>query len=205
MRCELRCAALLAVGCGGAGAFPAPATAQDPGYPAGPYGYYEGGPGHMGAVLPDLLFAGKTVPVGASAASIPWQMISLGSLRGGGVRYFVVETVGEWCSDCVDDQPAMMQLEADYGPKGVVGMELVVESALDVAPTTDGVDRWSNAYAASGTLLVDADRAFEHAAAITAFPTYFIVDAATMQIYQVSTSPPLTAPLGPTLDSLLLR
>jgi hypothetical protein len=37
------------------GAFPAPATAQDPGYPAGPYGYYEGGLGHTGAVLPDLM------------------------------------------------------------------------------------------------------------------------------------------------------
>jgi hypothetical protein len=54
-------------------------------------------------------------------------------------------------------------------------------------------------------LLVDADRAFEHAAAITAFPTYFVVDAATMQIVLRSYDPLVAMPLGPTLDSLLMN
>jgi len=45
--------------------------------------------------------------------------------------------------------------------------------------------------------------AFEHAADIIAFPSYFIVDASTMQIVMRSTDTLIANPLGPTLDALL--
>jgi len=107
----MRLALVLCVvaGCGGA-AVPSPPTANDPGYPPGPYGY---GPRNT---LPDLLFAGKIVPVGGDAAATPPAMLSLGSLRGPGVRYLVLAASAEWCSDCVGDEPAWAQLEAKYGP-----------------------------------------------------------------------------------------
>ncbi|HEX8951289.1 MAG TPA: hypothetical protein VF945_05565 [Polyangia bacterium] len=196
--------ACVLAGCGGSRAVPPPAVAHDPGYPAGPYGYYAGGLRLPPAVLPDLLFAGKIVPVGTPAASVPAQMISLGSLRDG-VRFFVLDVAAEWCSDCVGDQPAMMQLEADYAAKGVLGLQVITEAAIGVPPTLDNLDRWSSAYAATGVILLDAKLEFETAAGITEFPTYYIVETSTMRIFRISTSPLVAAPLGPILDSLLAQ
>ena len=188
--------ACLVAGCGGA-SIPSPAVADDPGYPAGPYGYTPG------QTLPDLLFDGKVVPPGELAEFAAWQTISLGSLRAADVRYFVIETAGAWCSDCAGDQPPMMQLESDYRPRGVLGLEILVEGALDAAPTPMNLEDWSRDQSASGTLLLDANRAFEHAAGIIAFPSYLIVDAATMQIVRRSNDPLVATPLGPILDTLL--
>jgi hypothetical protein len=188
-------ALVLVAGCGGA-AFAPPAVAHDPDYPAGPYGY------GRGDVLPDLQFAGKRITPGTDAGVVPPETISLGQLRAG-ARYLVFETAGEWCSDCAGDQPAMMQLEADYAAKGVVGAEVLLEGAYDAPASLDDVDRWSLGYSVSGTLLLDADRAFEHAAGIIAFPSYFVVDATTMQISVRQLDPLVAAPLGPVLDSLL--
>src|SRR6476646_3596735 len=120
-----RLALLLLAGCGVA-TIPPPAVADDPMYPAGQYGYTRGD------VMPNLQFAGKRVAAGDDAASLPSQMISLGQLRVG-ARYLAIETAGAWCSDCAGDQPAMMQLEADYAAKGVVGAEVLLEGEYDVA------------------------------------------------------------------------
>jgi hypothetical protein len=190
-------AALLA-GCGGTQIAP-PAVASDPGYPAGPYGY------SVDDVLPDLSFSGKRVPVGQPASAVPSETISLGSLRAAGVRYLVVETAGAWCSDCAGDQPAMMQLEADYAPKGVAAAEVLLEGAYDAAASMDDVDGWSRDHAVSGTLLLDAGRAFEHAAGIIGFPSYFIVEAASMKIVNRTIKPLVEQPLGPVLDALLAK
>ena len=194
----MRLALILCVvaGCGGA-SFPSPPTANDPDYPAGPYGY---GPRNT---LPDLLFAAKVVPVGGDAAATPAQMISLGRLRTPDVRAFVIATSAEWCSDCVDDQPAMMQLEAKYGSRGIVAIELLDEAAPGVAPTLDNLDRWSAAYSVSGTIALDASKTFETAAGITAFPTYFVVYAPHMNIAYETTTPLVAAPLDPALDSIV--
>jgi len=191
-------AVVVVAGCGGTPIAP-PAVANDPGYPAGPYGY------GAGEVLPDLTFAGKRVPVGQMASQASAEPISLGSLRAPGVRYLVVETAGAWCSDCAGDQPAMMQLEADYAAKGVAAAEVLLEGAYDAPATMDDVDGWSRDHAVTGTLLLDAGRAFEHAAGIIAFPSYFVVDAATMQIAVRKLDTLTAAPLGPVLDSLLAK
>jgi len=186
----------LLAGCGGA-SFPSPPTANDPGYPPAPYGY--------GArnTLPDLVFAAKVVPVGGDAAATAAQMISLGSLRTPDVRAFVIAASAEWCSDCVDDQPAMMQLEAKYGSRGVAAIELLDEAAPGVAPTLDNLDRWSAAYSVSGTIALDANKTFEAAAGITEFPTYFVVSATHMNIVDETTAPLVAQPLDAFLDSLL--
>ena len=97
----------------------------------------------------------------------------------------------------------MIQLEADYAGKGVLGVEVVCEGALDVAATPADLDAWSHDEGITGTLVVDHDQAFETAAAIDAFPTYFIVDASTMKIVERTTVTQLAQPLGPTLDALL--
>ena len=189
-------ALVLVAGCGGA-AFAPPAVASDPGYPVGPYGY------GVNDVLPDLSFLGKRVPSGHVASQATAETISLGSLRGTGVRLLVIETAGEWCSDCVGDQPAMMQLEADYAAKGVVAVEVMLEGAYDTPATMNDIDDYSSNNAVTGTLLLDAGRAFEHAADIVGFPSYFIIDAASMQIVDRTTQPLVVQPLGPVLDSLL--
>jgi len=191
-------AAVVVAGCGGAPIAP-PAVADDPGYPAGPYGY------SVNDVLPDLSFEGKRVPIGQVASQATAEPISLGSLRGAGVRFVVVETAGAWCSDCAGDQPAMMQLEADYAAKGVVGAEVLLEGAYDAPATIDNVDGWSRDHAVTGTLLLDAGRAFEHAAGIIGFPSYFIIDASSMTIVSRTIQPLVVQPLGPELDALLAR
>jgi hypothetical protein len=190
-----RLALLLLAGCGGA-TIPPPAVAVDATYPAPPYGYLKG------EVLPDLQFAGKRIATGYAAESVPTETIALGQLRVG-ARYLVIETAGAWCSDCAGDQPAMMQLEADYAAKGVLGAEILLEGAYDAAASMSDVDAWSRDQGASGVLLLDDGRAFEHAAGIIGFPSYFIVDASTMRIVVRSTDPLVAHPLGPTIDSLL--
>ncbi len=47
------------------------------------------------------------------------------------------------------------------------------------------------------------ERFFELAAAVDAFPTYFIVEAATMKILRRTIVTQVAQPLGPTLDQLL--
>ena len=198
MRACLFVAALVAAGCGGGKSVPPPpAVADDAGYPSGPYGYVEG------SVLPDLQFGGKDVPVGSYAGLHDSQGISLGGLRGAGVRYLVIETVGAWCPDCQGDQPLMMQLEHDDSDKGVVGMELMVEGAYDTSPTGNDLDAWSQDYDVTGLIALDANRSFEHAADTIAFPSYFLVDASTMTIVKRSSDTLLVTPLGPILDVLL--
>ena len=82
---------LVCAGCGGTASAPAPAVADDAGYPAGPYGYLPGYPKHAADVLPDLLFDAKVVPTGGDAAATPLVQISMGSLRAPGTRYFVLD------------------------------------------------------------------------------------------------------------------
>lgn len=191
-------------GCGGA-AVPSPPTANDPGYPAGPYGYEPAYPRHPPDVIPDLLFTGKVIPVGGDAASTPAQMISLGSLRGAGVRFLVLAAAAGWCSDCVGDEPSWAQLEAKYGPQGVVGVEILDEANMGVAPTLADLDRWSATYGTSGVVALDDKLAFETAAGIDAFPTYFIIDALNMTIARVSSQPLVAFGLDAALDELLAQ
>jgi hypothetical protein len=199
VRCVLLLGLLALVGCGGPKATPAPTIASDPGYPPGPYGYAKGD------VLPDVQFEGKVVPPGLQAEWTDWQNLSFGALREGGVRYFLIETSGAWCSECAADQPAMMQLESDYGPKGVLGIELLVEGNFDAPASPANLDDWSRTQGATGTLLLDVDRAFERAADLVAIPNYFIVDAATMRMVTRSNDSLAGTPLGPALDSLLSK
>ncbi|MGZ3440232.1 MAG: redoxin domain-containing protein [Polyangia bacterium] len=199
MRCALLLGLLALVGCGGPKATPAPTIASDPGYPAGPYGYAKGD------VLPDVQLEGKVVGPGLQAEWTDWQTLSFGALRTGGVRYFLIETAAAWCSDCAADQPAMMQLESDYRQKGVLGIELLVEGNFDAPASPDDLDQWSRDHGATGTLLLDAERAFERAADLVAIPNYFIVDAATMRMVTRSNDSLAGTPLGPALDSLLSK
>lgn len=189
-------------GCGGA-SVPPPPTANDPGYPPGPYGYLQPEPFHAPSVIPDLLFTGKVIPVGGDAASTPAQMISLGGLRSTGVRFFVLAAAAEWCSDCVADEPAWAQLQAKYGPQGVVGVEILDEAKMGVPPTLDDLDRWSAAYGTSGVVVLDSKLTFEMAAGIVAFPTYFVIDASNMTVVRVTAEPLVAFPLDPILDKLL--
>lgn len=191
-------------GCGGA-AVPSPPTANDPGYPSGPYGYAQPEPFHAASVLPDLLFTGKIIPVGGDAASTPAQPISLGSVRAAGVRLLVLAAAAAWCSDCMADEPAWAQLEAKYGPQGVVGVEILDEAAMGVPPTLDDLDRWSSTYGTSGVVVLDSKLTFETAADILAFPTYFIVDASSMTVVRTTAQPLSAFPLDPILDKLLAQ
>jgi hypothetical protein len=200
MRPAIVCALVgaLIAGCGGSkAASPDPVVASDPGYPPAPYGYA------AGEVLPDLLFAGKAVASGEQFEWTAWQMLSLGALRGNDLRLLVIEAVAAWCSDCAGDQPAMMRLENDYRSKGVVGIELLLQGALDVPATRTDLSNWALPHNLSGILLFDDSGAFERAADVGAFPTYFIVDAASMKIVARTTDSMAASPLGPTLDSLL--
>lgn len=188
-------------GCGGA-AVPSPPTAKDPGYPPGPYGYEPAYPRHPPDVIPDLVFTGKIIPVGGDAASTPAQTISLGGLRAS-ARFLVLAAAAEWCSDCVADEPAWAALEAKYGPQGVVGVEILDEAMMGVAPTLDNLDRWSAAYGTSGAVVLDSKLTFEFAAGINAFPTYFIVDTSSMKILGRSMDPLVAQPLDQSLDYYL--
>jgi hypothetical protein len=106
-------------------------------------------------------------------------------------------------TDDPGDQPAMMQLEAKYGPQGIATLELLDEAAPGVAPTLDNLDRWSEAYGVSGPIALDVDKTFEAAAAVTAFPSYLVVNTTHMNIVYETTTPLVATPLDPFLDSIV--
>jgi hypothetical protein len=191
---------LLALGaCGGGTPTPPPTIADDPGYPAGPYGYVKG------EVLPDVVLPGKLIAPGSAAEWTDPQTVSFGSLRDPGTRFLLVETVGVWCPDCSGDQPPMLALERDYAARGVRGVEIIVEGNYDEAPIGDQLDDWSRNNNVTGALLLDDKRAFERAAGLIALPDYFIIDAITMRIAVRSTDTLYGTPLGPALDVLLAK
>jgi hypothetical protein len=197
MRCALVSGLLALVACGGGVPTPLPTIADDPGYPAGPYGYVKD------EILPDVVLPAKLIAPGTAAEWTDWQTLSFGSLRTPDTRFLLVETVGAWCPDCSGDQPAMLLLERDYASRGVVGVELMVEGNYDEAPIGTQLDDWSRNNSVTGVMLLDDKRAFERAAGLVALPDYFIIDATTMRIAVRSTDTLYGTPLGPALDSLL--
>jgi hypothetical protein len=188
-----------AIGCGGSPSRPQPAVANDPTYPAGPYGY------GSAQAIPDLVFNGKIATTPDDYEWASWQMFALGEQRGPQTRLEVIEVSGAWCSDCINDQPAMRQLESDYSARGVVGMEVLVEGAFDKVATPDDLINWGRNNSVTGILLLDAQSAFEEASSITALPTYFLVDTSDMHILRRSEGSLATNPLGPTLDMFLAQ
>ena len=186
-------AALLA-GCGGNGLH-APATANDPGYPAAPYGYA------AGDVLPDLQFTAKWLAPGDDSTTKPTTTISLGRMRD--ARLIVIEVAARWCPECNDDQPSMMKLESDYAAQGVVGVEVLFEGAYNVAATTDDIDAWWRTYGVTGAIAVDDHYAFVYAADVSAIPVYLVVDTRDMRIVDRAAATLTERPLGPILDGLL--
>lgn len=183
----------LVAGCGGGGVR-APATANDPGYPPGPYGYA------AGDVIPDLELEAKTI---ATSDAAPLQKISLGELRQS--RLVVIEVAARWCPDCNTDQPSMMKLEADYASKGVTGMEVLIEGAYGMSAVPDDIDFWFNQNRVTGIVAVDDKYAFAYAADVSAIPLYLVVDTRDMRIVDRAAVQLTTRPLGPILDALLAR
>jgi hypothetical protein len=201
VRLALVTIALVAAGCGGGGAKsttrPPPATVDDPGYPPGPWGYANGD------VIADLGFVAKRAAPGQTLASQPSQVIRLGDFRS--ARLLVIEVAAVWCPDCNGDQPAMMQLEADYAPRGVTGIEILVDGAYQVAATVADIDAWGQRHHVNGTVAIDDQWAFATAADVTAIPLYIVVDTSDMRIADRTADTLSGRPLGPVLDALLAR
>lgn len=191
----LACLCFAVAGCGhaaGPAAMPPPLDAD---YPPGPYGVV------AGSVIADLVFAGKSATTAQGYAALPLVPLSLGSLRGGGTRFIVVESGARWCSNCNSDQPAVRQLEHDYASKGVVVLDVLIEGGLGVPATELDISRWAETHQLSGPIAIDAQLVL--APYVASYPTYFVLRAATMQIERISVAPLAAAPLGPLLDELL--
>lgn len=168
-------------------------------YPAGPYGYASG------SVIANLGFIGKSAPAATDYTPLPMQALGLGDLRANGTKLILIEGAARWCVYCNQDQPAMKQLEATYGPRGVVTLEVLAEGTYGVTATEDDINRWTARNMLSGTIVIDPERQLDKYADVNAYPLYMIVRASDMQIEYMATGGMSAAPVGPVLDMLLAQ
>ena len=176
------------------------AAPSNGGYPAGPYGYVQG------SVIDDLQFIGKHTDSYVDYTTLSMQTITLDSLRQNpATKLILVDGAARWCSPCNQDQPTMRTVEANYAPKGVVTLEVVVEGNLGIPSTEDDINRWANRYMLSGYVASDPSYDMSKYADVTAFPLYMIVRASTMKIEYMQVGSLASFPIEPELDALLAQ
>lgn len=191
---------LVAAGCG-APIDPTPNRPSTTGgdYPAGPYGYA------AGSTISNLTFVGKTAPSVQDYTPLPMKQLQLADLRASGSKLILIEGGARWCYYCNQDQPAMKQLENDYGSRGVVVLEVLAEGGIGISATEDDINRWAAAHTLSGTIAIDPGRQLVRYADISAFPLYMVLRVSNMHIEYMATGGMRAAPLGPVLDQLLAQ
>jgi AhpC/TSA family protein len=168
-------------------------------YPGGPYGYASG------SVMTNLGFIGKVSPSVTDYSQLPMKQVSLSDLRTTGTKLIVVDGAARWCYYCNQDQPAMKQLESDYGPRGVVTIQILAEGGYGITATQDDINRWAASHTLSGTIVIDPERQLVKYADVNAFPLYMVLRASNMKIEYMATGGMVAAPLGPVLDQLLAQ
>jgi hypothetical protein len=197
-RAPLALVALAALaGCGGPTAPTAnnpPSTSGD--YPPGPYGYA------AGTIIGNLSFIGKSSDSATDYSTLPMQTITLGDVRKD-AKLILIDGAALWCTPCNRDQPNMRTIEANYAPKGVVTMEVLVEGQYGVAATELDINRWANLYTLAGIVAIDPAYELSKYADVTAFPMYMVVRASTMKIEYVQVESLAASAIEPVLDSLL--
>ena len=99
----------------------------------------------------------------------------------------------------------MRTVEANYAPKGVVTLEVVVEGNLGIPSTEDDINRWANRYMLSGYVAIDPSYDMSKYADVTAFPLYMVIRASTMKIEYMQVGSLASFPIEPELDTLLAQ
>jgi thiol-disulfide isomerase/thioredoxin len=174
----------------------APPSSSD--YPPPPYGYAQG------TTLANLNFIGKQSPSPTDYSLLPTQPITMADVRKD-AKLILIDGAARWCGPCNHDQPAMVNIEASYAPRGVVTMEVVVEGSYGVAATNDDISRWAQQHALSGIITIDPSYELAKYADVTAFPLYIVVRAETMRIEYLQVGALAGSPIEPVLDSLLAQ
>jgi hypothetical protein len=155
----------------------APAAGRDDGigdrssYPGGPYGKTEG------AVIADLSFV---EPDGAP--------ISLADLHADpDVRVLLLVTAAGWCTACIEEQSALQELFARYGPRGLRVLVTLFEDR-DFEPADAALAAaWKEEHAL--TIDVVADAPFQLGAFYDSSltPMNMVVDVDDMEILRITT------------------
>lgn len=198
MRLGVVIAALAVVGCGPpTDPTPNRVPAAASGYPAGPYGYAQG------SVMANLTFIGKDSPAPADYSTLPMQPLALADLRAGGTKLILIEGAARWCTYCQEDQPAVQQIESDYGPRGVRVLEILSEGGYGITATEDDINRWAAAHQLWGPVVLDPERQLAKYADVSSYPLYMVVRASTMTIAYMKTGGMSQYPVPPVLDVLL--
>ena len=200
MRHGVVIAALFLIGCGPpTDPTPNRMAAGSAGYPAGPYGYAQG------SVMANLAFIGKDSPTPTDYSTLPMKPLALGDLRADGTKLILIEGAARWCTYCNEDQPAMQQIEADYGPRGVEVLEILAEGGYGITATENDINRWAAAHQLSGPIVIDPERQLDKYADVSAYPLYMVLRASTMTIEYMMTGGMASAPVQPVLDMLLAQ
>lgn len=140
-------------------------------YPAGPFGTTEG------AVLEEFTFQ--------QADGTP---VTLSDLRGDGdKRLLMVTTSSWWCTACIDEQPTLKELYAEWAPKGLEMVVTLFEEADYSVITLAGVQKWKDEFATTFPVVADPDFQFEPFYDATFTPMVMFVDLCTMEILSIRT------------------
>lgn len=167
-------------------------------YPAGPYGYAQG------TTIGNLSFIGKQSDTHVDYSTLQMQALTLEDIRKN-AKLILVDGAARWCTPCNRDQPTMRTIEANYAPKGVVTLEVVVEGTFGVAATENDINRWANQYMLAGIVAIDPSYEMAKYADVTAFPMYMVLRASTMKIEYMQVESLAASPIEPVLDSLLAQ
>jgi thiol-disulfide isomerase/thioredoxin len=114
-------------------------------YPSGPYGTQEG------RVVEDLSFV-----------AMDGSPFSLGDVFANEKnRVLLLTSVAGWCQPCVQEQPQLAALHAEYGARGLVVAAAMFENDPLEKATLDHVRSWHGKYKLPYRMVLDADFALD--------------------------------------------
>ncbi len=140
-------------------------------YPDGPYG------GNADQVLPNLTF---TAPDGTP--------IDLQSIRADGSKKILfINTAAFWCGACIEEQPALAALHAEYADRGLQTLVTVFETADQTPADAGDAERWRTSYNLPFLVVADVDAVMTEFYDARSTPLNMLVDLSSMEVLYRST------------------
>lgn len=162
---------LVACGSDGTSAGPDAGAIARGAYPAGPYGETED------AILANLSFTRADGTPHSLEADV-WKKED--------ARLLLLVTAAGWCTSCIEEQPALESLHAEWSAKGLVIVEALFETQdyekADVALASS----WKRQYGLSFDVVADPEFTLKDYYDRTLTPMNMLVDVATMKIIRIA-------------------
>ncbi len=102
-------------------------------------------------------------------------------------RVMLVSTAAGWCAACIEEQPKLNALHAEYGDEGLFVLVAFFEDSSFAAADVRDADRWRDRHELAFTVVADTDGAFGAYYDTALAPMTMLVEVPTMRILSIQT------------------